>query len=109
MTTLGVKRRTLGMKDSRGNRAVTFGDPQPWPVWGLAPGGNEDPMRPNRDLSRVVWTVYAPADAKAPGEHDRVVVDDVEFDVHGRPGDWTRGPWPHPTAGVVVELEAVTG
>jgi hypothetical protein len=29
--------------------------------------------------------------------------------VEGRPADWTKGPWPHPTAGIVVELKRAEG
>ena len=32
-----------------------------------------------------------------------------EYEVEGRPADWTHGPWPHPTAGIVVELKRAEG
>ena len=98
-----------GEKDAHGNPRVTYADSTPWPVHGLAPGANVEGEQPNRDLSVVEWTVYAPASDEAPGELDLVVVDGEEFEVEGRPSDWTRGPWGHPTAGLVVLLRRPTG
>lgn len=108
--TLGVRRRIViaGVPDRHGNPTFTFSEPQPWPVWGIAPGAAE-PHEPNRDLSIVEWTVYAPMSPALPGELDRVILDDVEYEVEGRALDWTRGPWPHPTAGAVVELKRPEG
>ena len=107
--TLGVKRRVEGEKDSHGNPRVTYAAPTDWRVHGLQPGANIETAQPNRDLSEIVWTVYAPASDEAPGELDLVVVDGEDFEVEGRLADWTRGPWEHPTAGIVVELRRHTG
>lgn len=107
--TLGVKRRTEDDEDAHGNPVVTYDDAEDWVVDGYAPGANVDPGNPNRDLSLILWTVYAPNNADAPTELDRVVLDGAEYDVEGRPGDWTKGPWAHPTAGIVVELKRPEG
>lgn len=107
--TLGVKRRQAGATDAHGNPVVTYAAPTDWHVHGYAPGANVDPANPNRDLSLILWTVYAPASDEAPGELDKVVLDGVEYAVEGRPADWTKGPWPHPTAGIVVELKRAEG
>lgn len=107
--TLQVKRRKLGTKDSHGKKTVTYGSAIDWPVSGIAPGANIEPGAPNRDLSLILWTVYAPVDENQPTELDRVVLGGVEYDVAGRPADWTSGPWGHPTAGVVVELKRAEG
>jgi hypothetical protein len=115
METLQVRRRVVGAADSHGTKAITWAAGTDWVVDGYAPGaagssiGNSEPFRPNRDLSLILWTVYAPANADAPMELDRVVLGGVEYDVEGRPDDWTHGPWPHPTAGIVVELKVAEG
>lgn len=109
MTTLGVRRRILGATDAHGNPIISYADPTDWPVWGLAPGAQTENPADNRDLSVIAWTVYAPVSDAAPTELDRVVVDGDEYDVNARPADWTRGLWPHPTAGLVVELRRTEG
>lgn len=109
MLTLSVLRRIPGATDAHGNPVTAYGTGTQWEVWALAPGSMQEPGDPNRDLSLIVWTVYAPNNADAPTEYDRVIVDGEEFEVDGRPQDWTRGPWPHPTAGVVVELRRAEG
>lgn len=107
--TLQVKRRQLGAVDGHGNPAVTHAAPADWPVHAYAPGANDEPSQSNRDLSLILWTVYAPANDLAPTELDLVVLDGVEYAVEARPDDWTHGPWAHPTAGLVVELKRAEG
>lgn len=107
--TLGVRRRIEGATDAHGNPVVTYAAPVDWPVWAIAPGAMDEPHEPNRDLSLILWTVYAPQDAALPGELDLVVLDATEYAVEGRARDYTRGPWPHPTAGAVVELKRAEG
>lgn len=108
--TLHVRRLVEGARDAHNNPAKVYGDPEPWPVHGLAPGASAETAQDNRrDLSRILWTVYAPADATLPGEHDLVVLDEQEYRVEGRPDDWTRGPWEHPITGAVVELARIEG
>lgn len=115
METLQVRRRVVGTADSHGKKAITYAEPADWVVDGYAPGaagssvGNSEPARPNRDLSLILWSVYAPASDDAPTELDRVILGGVEYEVDGRPDDWTHGPWPHPTAGIVVELKRAEG
>lgn len=109
MQTLNVLRRTEGQPDSHGNPVPAWSAPQPWVVRGLAPGASTEPAQPNRDPSLIVWTVYSDASDNVPHEHDRVQVGGDDFEVVGRPQDWTKGPWPHPTAGVVTELQRWEG
>lgn len=109
MTCLAVKRRQVGSKDSHGNPVITFGPEQHWGVWAYAPGANEEPGQPNRDLSLIAWSVYAATSSQVPAEGDRVVLDAVEYEVDGRPEDWTHGPWPQSSAGVVVRLKVTEG
>lgn len=112
---LGVKRRNVGSNDGHGNPAKTFAAAVDWPVHGFAPGaagssiGNNQPSQANRDLSVILWAVYAPVNDLAPTELDRVVLDGVEYDVEGRPADWSSSPWPFPEAGLVVELKRAEG
>lgn len=106
---LGVRRYAGASKDAHGNATTTYGDPFDWEVHGLAPGAMGEPGVLNRDASEVEWTVFAAKSSKVPTERDLVVVDGQDFAVEGRPKDWTRGPWQHPTAGVVVELRRLEG
>ncbi len=107
---LQVKRRVVSpTKDARGNYPVSFPTSIDWPVSGIAPGANVEPGLPNRDLSLILWTVYAPVHDNQPTELDRVVLNGVEYAVEGRPADWSNGPWLHPNAGVVVELKRAEG
>lgn len=109
MQTLKVKRRQVGAKDPHGNPVVTYADGIDWPVHGYSPGANVEPGQPNRDLSLILWTVYAPAGGNAPSELDLVTLEGTDYAVEGRPADWTKGPWQHPTAGIVVELKKAEG
>lgn len=106
--TLGLRRYSVTV-DRYGDEVEGWADPVDWPVHGIAPGAMDEPWSPERDLSHIEWTVYAPIDGPVPHERDRVVVDGVEFNIDGRPSDWTRGPWDHPTAGLVVLLTRKEG
>ena len=107
--TLGVRRHAGSVKDAHGNTTSVFAEPIAWPVHGVAPGAMDEPFEARRDSSLVLWTVYAPKSSATPTERDRVIFDGVEYAVNGRPKDWTRGPWPNPAAGIVVELRNVEG
>lgn len=106
---LQVRRLQLGAEDAHGNQAEAHGDPEPWTVRGYAPGANVENGDPHRDLSVILWTVYADVSADIPAERDLVVLGGVEYAVEGRPADWTKGPWANPVAGVVVELKRAEG
>lgn len=110
-----VRSSAAGGEDAHGNPTAGWGAPRDWWVHAVAPGASEEPRKPNRDLSVVEWTVYAPADGH-PGERDQVSLpwEDVAsvlvwHDVEGRPDDWTKGPWPADFAGVVVQLRRPEG
>lgn len=107
--TLQWRRLIEGAKDAHGNPVDAWDDPIDWPVHGYAPGANELQPGGNRDLSMVKLSVYAPATEPFPRERDKVIVDGAEYMVHGRPEDWSHGPWVHPDAGVVVMLEDTEG
>lgn len=107
--TLPWRKLIEGAVDAHGNAVDAWGDPVDWPVHGYGPGANELANTTNRDLSMIQWTVYAPAAGPTPRERDKVIVDGAEFVVHGRAEDWSRGPWHHGDAGVVVMLEDTEG
>ena len=108
MFTLSVK-PYAPTTDARGDVVDAWGSARDWVVRGVAPGGIEEPFRPNRDLSLVAWTVYANQDDTLPGARDLVTVDGRDYAVNGEPADWTRGPWANPWAGAVVELTRAEG
>jgi hypothetical protein len=109
--TLQVLRRIVDSEntDAHGNPITTYADPVDWEVDGLAPGASVENSVDNRDLSIVVWTVYAQPSANAPSDLDLVMVGDDTFAVNAHRADWTQGPWMHPTAGDVVQLKRPEG
>ena len=74
-----------------------------------APGIDADADAVVRDLSLVLFTVLGPKADAPTSPHAQVKVDGAWLDVDGTPDDWTRGPWPHPTAGVSVMLRRADG
>lgn len=106
---LAVRRYQPGPKDSHGNPVDAWADPVAWPVHAYASGANDEPSEPGRDLSLVLWTVYAPADANLPGALDRVVLGGTEYAVEGEPRDYSHSPWPDHNGGAVVYLKAANG
>lgn len=106
--TLTVREPSSGAPDEFGNVTQTWAE-RTWRVHGVAPGGMNEPDQPNRDLSLIVFTVLGPKTGAPTSERAQIRVDGEWFDIEGRPKDWTRGPWPHPTAGVVVELIRAEG
>jgi hypothetical protein len=109
MQALAIRRLTDGTPDRYGNATDTLSAAEDWWVWGIAPGDNTEPGEPNRDRSDIVWTVFAPADGYGPTERDVVQVDGEDFQVEGRPEDWTRGPFGPGNAGLVVKLKRMEG
>lgn len=118
--TVGVRAWSQHGVDAHGNPVQAHADPVPLAVHAVFPRTHDEPGEPNRWQTVEGLTVLAPAGTVV-GEHDRVVVpfvvDDTgavlvhgdEFEVVGPLGDWTRGPWPHPTAGVSFDLTRVEG
>lgn len=104
----GVRKYSGTTRDALGNLTPLWAAPVQVPVhWG-SPGAMDEPGQKNRDASRVAWSLCVPPGTPI-GERDRVVWQGEEFDVSGRPRDWTLGPWPNPVAAVVVELERTDG
>lgn len=106
-TTLQVRRATA-TKNAHGQTTYTFADPHDWAVYGLAPGARAEAVQPNRDVSEVAWTIFAPVSDDAPTAKDLVVLDGTEYPVEGEPQDWSRGPFGSP-GGLVVELKRGEG
>lgn len=106
--TLRVRRRASGEEDDFGNAGPTWVE-HDWQVRQIDPGASVEPFEPNRDLSRILFTIHSSKSGDVPGERDQVRVDGEWFLVDGRPSDYTRGPWFNPVAGVVVMLSRVEG
>ena len=107
--TLGVRRLVSEGKDAHGNTVTAHADAVNWPVRQIDPGAMAEPFEARRDASVVVYTIHADPHPNTPTVRDLVVVDGIEYAVEGEPKDWTRGPWPNPVAGIVVELRNVEG
>lgn len=106
--TAQLERWQAGAETPHGYSADTYLPAEPLPVTAGAPGASQEARQEGRDTSMVEWTLYLPAGAQI-GPQDRVTWLGELFAVHGEPQDWTRGPWQHPAAGVVVELRRWEG
>lgn len=95
-------------RDAHGNPVASLGTPEPLWVHSIAPGPSSESVRAGRVADEVELTVLAPA-GTAVDARDVVVIDDLEYQVHGDSRDWTRGPWPTPIAGVEIELSRKRG
>ena len=105
---LTVREPTAGARDEFGNPTTTWKE-RTWRVHAIAPGAMAEPEQENRDLSLVLYTVLGPAVGAPTSAHAQIRVDGEWLDIDGKPSDWTRGPWAHPTAGVSVMLRRAEG
>lgn len=96
------------VEDVHGNVTDSWGTAVDLPVHGIAPGAMDEPGQGQRDVSMVEFSLLCPAGTVA-DERDRITLDGKDFDINGRPRDYTRGPWDNPVAGVVIELKRVEG
>lgn len=117
LITLRVRSEVEGPEDDFGNPTYTWVE-RDWPVRSIAPGSMEEPGHPNRDLSLILWTVYADAGEEPTFSDEVRLPGGAEwFTVEGEPSDWTMGPpsvGPYEgtgigTPGVVVELKRAEG
>lgn len=109
-----VREPVVSGEDDLGNTTHTW-EEREWVIRAIAPGSMQEPDRVNRDLSLVLWTVYADAtnlpsgdaEVKLPGMGEWLQID-------GDPQDWSHGPPPvgpyggHPP-GAVIELRRADG
>lgn len=105
---LTVREPIAGDPDEFGNPTTTWVE-RIWRVHAIAPGAMAEPGEANRDMSLVLYTVLGPKAGAPTSPHAQLKVDGAWLDVDGTPDDWTRGPWPHPTAGVSVMLRRADG
>lgn len=112
-----VRTPIKGPDDDFGNPTTTWQE-RDWEIRSVAPGTMEErPTRGDRDLSVVMWTLYADA-VDVPGPRDQIKLPGTEwFAIEGQTDDWTMGP-PRVgpagppgigTPGVVVELRRADG
>lgn len=115
---LRVREKTASSGEDDFGRPITGWAERDWEVRSIAPGSMEEPDRSGRDLSIVMWTVYAD-EGKQPDENAQVRLPGSSewYEVEGRPADWTMGPprvgpqagYPSNPPGVVVELRRANG
>ena len=106
---LRVRKYIPGAKDDWNNAVDSWADPYDWMVRSVDPVSNREVPQANRDLANIAYVVQADVGPLVPGYRDKVLVGDDEYDVDGRPDDWSKGPWPNPVAGVTVWLKRVEG
>jgi hypothetical protein len=104
-----VKRLIEGATDVHGNPVKTYAPPVDLPIRGIAPGAMLLPGEADRDVSEILWTLTCSTHPNLPGDLDLVMLDGDDYALAGRVKDWTRGPWPNPAAGCVIELKRVEG
>jgi hypothetical protein len=107
--TVSVKPYEAGAFDDYGNPVEGYGTPRDWAVRSIAPGAMDEPGQSLRDLSIVEYSLISDPSDDVPTERDIVTVFGVDYAVHGKPRDWTFGPFVNPVAGIVVELRRVDG
>ena len=113
--TLGIRRRIEGEEDIYGNPKVTYGEPEDWPVYAVAPrvqAGTAEPAEDNRDAIYTGLTVYAPLNGPRPGPHDLAVhAGHDDWEVIGEVGVWDTNPHAPNTrhVGIVVNLDRTEG
>ena len=104
-----VHRYALGAADAHGNAAESWvADVAPTLVHAVAPGASAEALQTGRDVSKVAWTVYAPAGTVV-AARDRIVWRGETYLVHGEPADYGHGPWVDEAAGIVIELQRWEG
>lgn len=108
--TLAIRRRVEGAVDRYGNPTISYGPPEPWPVYAVEPRVGEEPMERARDALISSVVVYAPSSPR-PGPLDRVEHLGVTWEVRGQVGDWDRNPHVPVTTqrGIAVNLERKEG
>ena len=109
--TVAVRNLMAGAEDDFGIPGEAWAETT-WAVHAIAPGTRDEADRTNRNLSTALWTVYGPKTEGAPtGARSQVrLPGSTEWlEVEGDVKDWTLGPWPHPTAGLAVELRRADG
>ena len=106
--TVRVRTATAGDEDEFGNPSTVWAE-HDWAVRSIDPGASVELYQPNRDLSRIVYSIHADKSPQVPDAGAEVLVDGEWFKVDGHPDDYTRGPWVNPVAGVVVMLRRDEG
>ncbi len=107
--TVGVKRLVEGDRDAMGVKQDSWAEPVDWPVMAPYPASMEEPRRDDRDVSVSSLAILGPSGhPNEPRDRDRVVVGGVEYEVDGKPRDWSQGPWGW-SAGVQVNVKRVEG
>lgn len=96
------------VSDAHGNEVESWAPPVDWRVHGYASGANDERADGTRDLSMVLWTVYAPATG-LPSVQDHVMLQGGEYAIEGDPQDYSHDPWGHGIGGAVVYLKKVNG
>lgn len=109
--TLAIRRRVEGASDIYGNPKVSYGAPEEWPVFAVAPRSSTEPQDPNRDLVVTGITVFAPVEGTMPGALDLVEHRGDTWQVTGDVGTWDENPHVVSTRqhGIVVNLDRTEG
>lgn len=100
--TVGHKPYLEGAQDRYGDVVDTWGPEVPLKVYSIAPRGSTEPDEAGRTAVISGFSILAPVNAIGP--HDRLVIDDEDYEVQGNVQDWNRGPfgW-QPGVEVLVE------
>lgn len=105
--TVGVSLRQPGEKDRHGNVTYTYADPVDVEVYAISPSFSTEPATGRMEVTSGLM-IYAPVDALHPGPHDRLVIDDVVWELDGEVADFSRGPYGD-SFGVTYTVKKVEG
>lgn len=105
--TVTVRRFTAGEPDAHGNDTGTWSDLALLKGCAFDPGSSSEPRLPGQDRVVVEPTLYAAFDAPVIPQ-DRIIVQDVEYEVDGVARRWGN-PFTGSSVGAVISLRRVDG
>jgi len=105
--TVTVRRFTAGEPDAHGNETGAWSDLALLKGCAFDPGSSSEPRLPGQDRVVVEPTLYAAYDAPVIAQ-DRIIVQDVEYEVDGVARRWGN-PFTGSHVGAVISLRRVDG
>ena len=105
--TVTVRRFTAGEPDAHGDETGVWADLAELRGCAFDPGSSSEPRLPGQDRVVVEPTLYAAHDAPVVPQ-DRIIVQDVEYEVDGVARRWGN-PFTGSSVGAVISLRRVDG
>lgn len=110
--TIQIRRSVFGELNAHGNRKRKLAEPEPLPIYAVAPVSQEEPGGQGRRLAVATgWDIYAPPGTQV-SAHDVIVLPNVgECEVIGEPEHWAQHIFPlgRDTGGVRFTVQKKQG